>query len=146
MPPAGVPAGMLAVDLDLIHRCLGHACEAMRHTHVQHSELYSDAQKARLHSSHLSQLCCICALGKQVALPHQKASTPPEECEVHPRKIISTNLLTLEVPSIGGACYVLAVTDVSTHYHTQAEEGCNGQTSLHHLEYARNSPSSHSKY
>jgi len=77
MPPAGAPAAMLAVDLDLIHRCLGHACEAMCHTHVEQSEVYSDAQKARFHSSHLSQLCHICALGKQVASPHQKAPTPP---------------------------------------------------------------------
>jgi len=39
MPPAGTPAAMLALDLDLIHHCLGHACEAICHTHVQHSEL-----------------------------------------------------------------------------------------------------------
>jgi len=32
MPPAGAPAAMLAVDLDWIHRRLGHACEAMCHT------------------------------------------------------------------------------------------------------------------
>jgi len=34
-----------------------------------------------------------------------------------PGEIISADLLTLEVPSIGGALYVLAVTDVSTRYH-----------------------------
>jgi len=120
MPPAGAPAAMLAVDLDLIHRCLGHACEAMCHTHVGHSEVYCDAQKAHLHSSHLSQPCHVCALGKQVASPHQKAPTLPEEHSERPSKIISTNLLTVEVPSIGVACYVLAVTDVSTHYHWTA--------------------------
>jgi len=31
----------------------------------------------------------------------------------------------MEVPSIGGARYVIAVTDMSTCYHTQAEESCN---------------------
>jgi len=100
MPPAGAPAAMLAVDLDSIHRCLGHACEAMCHTHVEQSVVYSDAQKARLCSSHLSQPCRIGALGKQLASPHQKAPTPPEG---HAGEIISANLLTLEVPSIGGA-------------------------------------------
>jgi len=54
MPSAGAPAAMLAVDLDLIHHCLGHAYEAMCHTHVEQSEVYSDAQKACLCSSHLS--------------------------------------------------------------------------------------------
>jgi hypothetical protein len=116
MPPAGAPAAMLAADLDLIHCYLGHACEAMCHTRVEKSEVYSDAQKAHLCSSHLSQPCCVCALGKQVASPHQKAPTPPEECEERPGEIISANLLTVEVPSIGGAPYML-VTDVSTHYH-----------------------------
>jgi len=120
MPPAGAPAAMLAADLDLIHRCLGHACKAMCHTHAQHSQLYSDAQKACLRSSHLSRPCSVCALGKQVALPHQKAPTPPEECAERPGKIISADLLTLEVPSIGGARYVLAGTDVSTRYHWTA--------------------------
>jgi len=114
MPPAGAPAAMLAADLDLIHHCLGHACEAMCHTHVQHSQLYSDAQKACLCSSHLSQLCHVCALGKQVALPHQKVPTWRAE---HPSEIISADLLTVEVPSIGGACYMLAGTDMSTRYH-----------------------------
>jgi len=101
---------MFAADLDLIHHCLGHACEAMCHIHVQHSQLHSDAQKARLCSSHLYQPCRICALGKQVALPHQKAPTPPEERAERPGKIISADLLTVEVPSIGGARYVLALT------------------------------------
>jgi len=55
---------MPAPDLDLIHNCLGHACEAMYHTQEQHSQLYSNAQKAGLHSSHLSQPCHVCALGK----------------------------------------------------------------------------------
>jgi len=122
MPSAGAPAAMLAVDLDLIHHHLGHACEAMCHTHVQHSELYSDAQKAHLCSSHLSKLCRVSALGKQVALPHQKAPTPPKECAERPGKIISTNLLTLEVPSIGGAHYVLAVHTLPLDHPTQAEE------------------------
>jgi len=89
----------------------------MCHTHVQHSQLYSNAQKACLRSSHLSQPCCVYALGKQVALPHQKAPTPPEEPAEHSGKIISANLLTVEVPSIGGAHYVLALTGVSTCYH-----------------------------
>jgi len=120
MPPAGAPAAMLAADLDLIHHRPGHACEAMCHTHVEQSEVYSDAQKACLHSSHLSQPCRVCALGKQVALPHQKAPTPPEERAECPGKIISADLLTVEVPSIGGACYVLAVTDMSTRYHWTA--------------------------
>jgi len=114
MPPAGTPAAMLAADLDLIHQ------EAMCHTHVEQSEVYSDAQKTRLRSSHLSGLCRVCALGKQVALPHQKVPTPPEEHAECPGKIISADLLTVEVPSIGGACYVLAVTDMSTHYHWTA--------------------------
>jgi len=114
MPPA-----MLAADLDLIHCPLGHACEAMCHTHVQHSQLYSDAQKECLLSSHLSQPCHVCALGKQIALPHQKVPTLSEEGAEHP-KIISADLLTVEVPSIDGACYVLAVTDVSTGYHWTA--------------------------
>jgi len=102
MPPAGKPAAMIAVDLDLIHCCLGYACETMCHTHVEQSVVYSDAQKARLHSSHLSRPCLVCALGKQVALPHQKAPTLPEEHAEHPGKIIYANLLTVEVPSIGG--------------------------------------------
>jgi len=114
---AGVPGAMLADDLDLIHCHLGYACEAMCHTHVQHSQLYSDAQNSCLCSSHLSQPCCLCVLGKQVALPHQKAPTLPEECAERPSKIISADLLTVEVPSISGAHYVLAVTDVSTSYH-----------------------------
>ena len=84
MPPAGTPAAMLEVDLDLIHCCLGHACEAMCHTHVQHSELYSDAQKACLCSSHLSQPCHVFAIGKQATLPHQKVPTLPEEHAEHP--------------------------------------------------------------
>jgi len=37
MPPAGTPAAMLAVDLDLIHHHLGYACEAMCYTHVEQS-------------------------------------------------------------------------------------------------------------
>jgi len=117
MPPAGAPAAMIAADLDLFHHRLVHACEVMCHTHVQHSQFYSNAQKARLSSSHLSQPCSVCTLGKQVALPHQKAPTPPEERAECPGKIISADLLTLEAPSIGGARYVLAVTHLSTHYH-----------------------------
>jgi hypothetical protein len=34
-----------------------------------------------------------------------------------PSEIISTNLLTTEVTSTSGAQYILAVTNVSTHYH-----------------------------
>jgi len=120
MPSAGMPAAMLAVDQDLIHCRLGHTCEAMSHTHVEHSEVYSDAQKARLCSSHLSQLYRVCALGKQVALTHQKEPNPPEERAERPGKIISTDLLTVEAPSIGGARYVQAVTDMSTRYHWTA--------------------------
>jgi len=135
MPPAGTPAAILAADLDLIHCCLGHACEAMCHTHVQHSQLYSDAQKALLCSSHLSQLCCLCALGKQVASPHQKAPTPPEEHTERHGEMISASLLTVEVPSIGGAHYVLAVTDVSTCYHWTAplRLKSDAMDKLHHI-------------
>jgi len=46
-----------------------------------------------------------------------KAPTLPEERAECPGEIIPTHLLTVEVPSIGGTCYVLAVTDVSTRYH-----------------------------
>jgi len=84
---------------------------------THHSQLYSDAQKACLHSSHLSQLYRVCALGKQVALPNQNTPTLPEGHAERPGKIISADLLTVEVPSIGGARYVLAVTDMSTRYH-----------------------------
>jgi len=45
------------------------------------------------------------------------APTPPEECAERPGEIISAELLTVEVPSIGCAHYMLAVTDVSTRYH-----------------------------
>jgi len=70
----------------------------------------------RCSSTH-SHPCHISALGKQVALPHQKVPNLPEEHAECPGVIISTDLLTLEVPSIGGALGVLTVTDMSTCYH-----------------------------
>lgn len=75
--------------------------------HGKHSKFHSDVQKVHLCTGHLSLLCHICALGKQVAVSHQKV---PLSVQSAPSKIISSNLLTVEVPSIGGACYLLAVT------------------------------------
>jgi len=68
-------------------------------------------------------------------LPHQKAPTPPEERAEHPSKIISADLLTVEVPSIGGAHYVLAVTDLSTRYHWTAPLRLKSDATdkLHHI-------------
>jgi len=89
----------------------------------------------------------ICKLKIGAASPHQKAPTPEESAEC-PGKIIS-NLLTVEVPSIG-ACYVLAVTDLSKHYHwitpLRLKSDATDQNLSHHLEYVINSPPSHSMY
>jgi len=96
---------MLAADLELIHHCLGLACEAMCHTHVQHSQLYSNALKTHLCSSHLSQPCHVHLVNRL-------------RCLIKRRQLCLRRMQsTVEVPSIGGALYMLAVTDVSTRYH-----------------------------
>jgi len=48
MPPAGAPVAMLAADLDLIHHYLGHACEAMCHTHLPGVTLVTQGKQGTL--------------------------------------------------------------------------------------------------
>jgi hypothetical protein len=106
----------LAIDLDLVHRRLGHACEALCRSHVEQSD-YTDAEKARLRAGKLTLPCRVCTLGKQVAKGHQKQPIPPSVQTEHPGEILSADLLTAEVTSTGGAQYILAVTNVRTRYH-----------------------------
>ena len=82
LPVSSVSTALLTVDMDLIHCQLGHA-------HMEQSDCYFDAAKARLHS-HITLPCRICALSKQGQHHTRRTPTTPVACMQLPGEIMTS--------------------------------------------------------
>jgi hypothetical protein len=118
------PAAILSVFspvlcIDLIHHCLGHACEEHCHEFVWQSMDLSDWEKCKILLSSLTPLCSMCLAGKQ--------TVHGVSCQLHtnhalhgghPGDLISLDLIRpMRHWSAGGHMYLLTIMDSFSRMH-----------------------------